>query len=156
MRKRWIGVAAAALAGVLAATASAAGPEKTAFGGAKNGTLELTSSVIMLPRAVEMRGGWQDESLPCTDSRTLEVTVEIFWSKGTATKHRTRTRTMTVENCAEGGPNVGFTLAARGQGLACRNGKWRPGDYSFLTVTRDTVTGLEASAVLILTRTTRC
>jgi hypothetical protein len=156
MTKWLVFAAAAAVAAVLAASAGAAGPEKTAFGTAVSGSLELTSAVIMLPRSAELRGGWIDESLPCTDTRTLEVEVEIFWSKGNRTRHRERSRTMTVENCAEGGPNVGFTLGARGQNLACPNGKWRPGDYSLHTRTRDTTTGLVAHAVLILTRTTPC
>ena len=57
---------------------------------------------------------------------------------------------MTVDNCAEGGPNVGFTLNARANGFGCPNGKWRPGDYSFTTRTVEQASGLEATAVLIL------
>jgi hypothetical protein len=155
MRIRLI-AAGLALAGVVAATAAAAGPEKTAFGIARSGDLQVSSSAIMLPRAAELRGGWLNEAVPCTETRTLRVTVEINWSRGSATRSITRTRTRTVENCAEGGPNVGFTLNARANGFACPNGLWRPGDYSFTTTTVEEATGLEAAAVLILTRTARC
>ena len=63
---------------------------------------------------------------------------------------------MAVENCAEGGPNVGFTIFAKPNGFACPNGNWRPGDYSFLTRTTELASGLQATAVLILTRTAAC
>ena len=156
MRKRWIGAAAVALVAVCTATAAAAGPEKTVFGEARNGDLRVISSAIMLPRAADMRGGWLNDAVPCTATRTLQVTVEIRWSKGTQTKSKTRTKTMTVDNCAEGGPNVGFSLNAKANGFGCGNGKWRPGDYSFSTTTVEQASGLTAHAVLILTRTARC
>jgi hypothetical protein len=149
-------VAGLALAGAVAATAAAAGPEKTAFGIAKSGDLQVSSSAIMLPRAADLRGGWLNEAISCLETRTLQVTVDIFWSRGTASRHVQRTRTITVENCAEGGPNVGFTLNAKANGFGCANGRWRPGDYSFNTKTVELASGLEASASLILTRTTRC
>jgi hypothetical protein len=155
MRFRLI-VAGLALAGIVATTAAAVGPEKTAFGTAKSGDLQVTSSAIMLPRAADLRGGWLNEAVPCTDTRTLIVTVEIFWSRGPSTRHVTLTKAATVDNCAEGGPNVGFTLSARANGLGCRNGKWRRGDYSFHTRTVEQTTGLEATAVLILTKTAPC
>jgi hypothetical protein len=149
-------VAGLALAGVVAATAAAAGPEKTAFGIAKSGDLQVSSSAIMLPRAAELRGGWLNEAISCLETRTLQVTVDIFWSRGTSSRHIQRTRTMTVENCAEGGPNVGFTLNAKANGFGCANGNWKRGDYSFQTRTVEQSSGLEATAVLILTKTARC
>ncbi len=155
MRIRLI-VAGLSLAGVVAATAAAAGPEKTAFGIAKSGDLQVSSSAIMLPRSADMRGGWINEAVPCTETRTLRVTIRIFWSRGSATRNVTRMKTMTVDNCAEGGPNVGFTLNARANGFGCPNGRWRPGDYSFTTRTVEQASGLEATAVLILTKTARC
>jgi len=145
-----------ALAGIAAATAAAAGPEKTAFGIAQSGDLRVVSSAIMLPRAADLRGGWLNEAIACTETRTLRVTAEIFWSRGSSTRHVTRTRTVTVDNCAEGGPNVGFTLDAKANGLGCPNGRWKPGDYSFHTKTVELASGLKATAVLILTRTARC
>jgi hypothetical protein len=155
MRIRLI-AAGLAVAGIVAATAAAAGPEKTASGIARSGDLRVMSSAIMLPRAADLRGGWLNEAIACTETRTLRVTVEIFWSRGSSTRRVTRTRTVTVDNCAEGGPNVGFTLNARANGFGCPNGNWRPGDYSFNTTTVEQASGLEATAVLILTRTARC
>jgi hypothetical protein len=156
MRKRWVAAAAVGLATACAATAAAAGPEKTVFGEARSGDLRVISSAIMLPRAAEMRGGWLNDAVPCTDTRTLDVTVQIIWSKGQQTKSKTRAKSMTVDNCAEGGPNVGFTLNAKANGFGCPNGTWRPGDYSFSTTTVEQASGLTAHAVLILTKTAKC
>jgi hypothetical protein len=156
MRKRWI-AAAAALAVGLGATAAAAQSEITAFGTAEDGDLLVASSVIFLPKSAEMRGGWLDESVPCIAQHSLRVRIEIFWSKGNQTKRKIATKTRLVDNCAEGGPNVGFAVNAKASGFACPNGKWRPGTYSFNTRTTDlTAGGLNADASLILTKGGTC
>ena len=155
--KRWLIAAAAALAIGLGATPAVAQPEITAFGTARDGELLVASSVIFLPRSVEMRGGWVDESVSCFDRHSLRVRIEIFWSRGIQTKRKIATRTRDVDNCAEGGPNFGFAINARTSGFACPNGKWKRGTYSFNTRTTDlTAGGLRADASLILTKTGSC
>jgi hypothetical protein len=156
MRKRWI-AASATLAAGLAATAASAQPEITSFGVARDGSLLVSSSVIFLPKAAEMRGGWVDGSASCFDEHTLRVRIEILWSKGVASKRKAATKTRAVENCAEGGPNFGYSINAKTSGFACPGGtKWRPGTYSFNTRTRDLTSGLEADATLIVTKTGSC
>lgn len=156
MRKWWI-AAAATLAIGLGATAAVAQSEITAFGTARDGDLLLASSVIFLPKSVEMRGGWVDESVSCFDQHSLRVRIEIFWSKGQQTKRKIATKTRAIDNCAEGGPNFGYAINAKASGFACPNSKWRPGTYSFSTRTTDlTAGGLRADASLILTKTGSC
>jgi hypothetical protein len=53
-----------------------------------------------------------------------------------------------VANCAEGGPNMGFTFSARRLGMACPSGAWKPGRYSLATTTKHLASGLEAIASL--------
>jgi hypothetical protein len=156
MRKRWI-AAFAALAVGLGTTAAAAQSEITAFGTAVDGDLLVSSSVIFLPKAADMRGGWVDETVPCTDTHQLRVRIEIHWSKGTKTKSKVTSKTGAVENCAEGGPNFGYAVSAKVNGFVCPGGrKWRPGTYSFNTITTDLTTGLQAQATLILTKGGSC
>ncbi len=57
-----------------------------------------------------------------------------FGRSGTRVSRQGRFRT---ENCAEGGPNMGFTLAAKAIGYGCPNGRWKPGQYTFVTVAVD-------------------
>jgi hypothetical protein len=156
MRRLWIAAAAVVAATVGTTTALAVGPEKTAFAIARDGNLRVISSAIMLPSSAELRGGWLNEAISCLETRRLRVRIEVFYSRGQQTKNLSRTRTRTVHNCAEGGPNVGFTLFAKPNNFACPNGRWRPGDYSFHTRTTELASGLVSEAVLILTRTAPC
>jgi hypothetical protein len=78
-----------------------------------------------------MRGVWVDDTRPCSEKRLLDVKAQIdFVSTG---KRVVRKKTFSTANCAEGGPNMGFTLTAKSIGLACANGHWKPGRYSFVT-----------------------
>jgi hypothetical protein len=139
---------ALAAAAALAGTGAAAASLPAAFGSAKQGSLSVSSSVLLAPRQALMQGVWLDPSRPCAESHAVRVTVQIFWRRGAAHENVRRSKVGTVDNCAEGGPNFGFTLSARGRGLSCANGKWKPGLYSFVTRTEDTVTGLIAIASL--------
>ena len=47
-------------------------------------------------------------------------------------------------------------LSARAVGMACPNGRWKPGLYHFLTRAKEPKRGLEASASLDWTNTRRC
>src|SRR5262249_10255247 len=59
-------------------------------------------------------------------------------------------------NCAEGGPNVGFTITARQAGLACPNGAWKPGRYDFVTTTIEPTRKLLATARALWTNGRPC
>jgi hypothetical protein len=124
------------------------GAEPTAFGTARLGTLTVTASVVVGAKAVDMRGVWNDTKVPCTVNRRLRVRVLVDRVASGKTKRVVRSGTFRDPNCAEGGPNVGFTLNARSIGLACPNGRWKPGLYHFLTRAREPKRNLEASASL--------
>jgi len=150
-------LATVALAAALAAPAALGAALPGAYGHATSGSLEVVSDVLLAPKSADMRGVWLDDTLSCSTSRTLKVSIEVFYSSSTgATKHKKLSKTGPVGNCAEGGPNFGFTFNAAGRGFACSSGKWKPGSYSFLTTTKDTTSGLSASAVLLWNNATFC
>ena len=130
--------------------------EPTTFATARLGTLTVTASVVVGPKTVDMRGVWNDTKVPCTVSRPLRVRVLVDRVASGKTKRVVRSGTFRDSNCAEGGPNVGFTISARAVGLACPNGRWKPGLYHFLTRAKEPKRGLEASASLDWRNTRRC
>jgi hypothetical protein len=136
----------AALVALALPTAAAA--ETSAFAEAKKGHLRVLSSVLLTRKAVDMMGGWLNESQPCTWERRLRVSVKIFRTRGGATNDFSRARTAKRMNCAEGGPNLGFQLDASDTGFACPNGAWRPGRYGFVTRTKHRASGVVAVASL--------
>jgi hypothetical protein len=141
---------------LLLGVAAAAGGEPASFGTARLGTLTVTANVLVGPKAVDMRGVWNDTKVPCTVSRRLRVRVLVDRVAAGKTTRVRRTGAFRDPNCAEGGPNVGFTLSARAAGMACPNGRWKPGLYHFLTRAKEPKRGLEASASLDWTNTRRC
>ena len=141
---------------LLGVTAVAGGGEPSAFGSARLGSLTVTASVFVTAKAVDMRGVWNDTKVPCTVSRPLRVRVLVDRVAGGKTTRVRRAGTFRDPNCAEGGPNVGFTLRARTIGLACPNGRWKPGRYHFLTRSKEPKRQLEASASLDWTNTQTC
>jgi hypothetical protein len=152
-------VAAASAAAALGTAAGTAGGayEPAAYGTAQSGTLNVTSGALVLRKAAELKGVWLDDSLPCSEQRTLEVHVEVFFTPRSGPGRRKKlSKTGAVANCAEGGPNFGFLFRPRRYGMGCRNGAWKRGDYSFLTTTKDTTSGLTASASLLWQKTTSC
>jgi hypothetical protein len=156
MKRKWIaGLAAVTCALVLVAGASA---ETSAYADARSGTLSVTSGIVVLPRSADMRGVWVDEAVPCLENRRLRVRVDIFYTVfgSSAGRHLRRTRTGPVGNCAEGGPNFGFTLRADGNGFACPNGAWKPGRYGYVVRTTFLATGLRATASLNFDRRAPC
>jgi hypothetical protein len=128
-------VMVAAVLGALALPTAAAA-ETSVFAEAKKGDLRVLSSVLLTNRAVDMMGGWLNESQPCTTERRLRVTVRIFRTRGNSTGVFGDNVTAKRMNCAEGGPNLGFQFDASDTGFACPNGTWRPGRYEFITRTR--------------------
>jgi hypothetical protein len=130
----------------------------TVFGIAQRGSLDVSSSVLVFHRGVDMRGGWTDESIPCTAWRSLDVRVEIdYVPRGGTTFRRFRERRIQpVQNCAEGGPNMGFSLSARRTGLACPDGTWRPGRYDLTTWTLHRATRVRAIAGVSFAKRSGC
>jgi hypothetical protein len=117
----------------------------------------VTSSVLVTSRAVDQFGGWTDESKPCTAFRVLRVTAEIFRTRPNGTgQHRIRTKRHAMMNCAEGGPNLGFSRTAASVGLACADGRWKPGFYEFVTRTKHLASGLVSLASLGWNRRGTC
>lgn len=146
MRKRTFAALATTAAGlVLAGAASAAPP--FAFGGAKLGSLTVTAGVLPSETSVDLQGVWNDPSVSCAATRQLIVKAEVFYSPASGQPKRiVRSKQGAVGNCAEGGPNFGFTIPATTKGLACPDGSWKPGTYSFVTFARHVATGLRAYA----------
>jgi hypothetical protein len=144
------------LALVLAAPALAA-DEPSAFGMAQRGSFKLVSSVLLSPKGGEMKGVWLDGKAGCLDRRTLRVSIQVdlVSSAGKTTRIK-RSRRGAVDNCAEGGPNFGFDLTPKPYGMACANGRWKPGRYSLTTKTTDVRSGLTAQASLYHQVTRRC
>ena len=141
---------------LLLGVAAAAGGEPTSFGTARLGTLTVTASILVSPKAADMRGVWNDTKSPCPENRRLGVRVLVDRVAAGKTTRVRRAGTFRDANCAEGGPNVGFTLTARAAGMACPNGRWKPGLYHFLTRAKEPKRGLEASAGLDWRNTRRC
>lgn len=122
---------------VAAGTAAAAG-EPSVFAAARIGNLDVVSGVLVSPTSVDLRGVWVDQTQPCTQTRLLDVKgVVDYVPFGRQGQRVQRKRTFRTANCAEGGPNMGFTLGAKAIGLGCANGRWKPGQYTFVTTSVD-------------------
>ena len=129
------------------AMAVAANEPPSTIGAARLGSLTVTSAAYVSPKAVELMGVWNDPSAPCSASRRLRMRVAVdFIPAGGKPRVVRRTGVFTSANCAEGGPNVGFTLTARKLGCACANGTWKPARYNFVTETTEPRRGLKAIA----------
>ena len=137
----------------LSATASA---EINSFAEARRGSLHVLSSVLVSGHSVDMRGGWFNTSLSCTASRRLHVHAQIQRTTGHSSEATGNAKTRRVMNCAEGGPNVGFTFSPADAGMACPNGSWKRGRYDFLTRTRHVRSGVVAVATLGWTKKKAC
>lgn len=146
----------AALALLLAAPSLAA-DQPAAYGIAQRGSLKVVSSVLLSPKGGEMKGVWLDGKKGCLDRRTLRVSIQIdLVSAAGKTTRIKRSKRGLVDNCAEGGPNYGYDLAPKAYGMACANGRWRPGRYSMTTRTLDVRSGISAQASLYHQVTRRC
>lgn len=145
--------AALVLAGAIAALVTAA-PAQGAlsppevFATAEQGDLVVASSVFVFRTGADMRGVWLNESIGCDQWRRIRVRILVAFTPPGASRSQIvrKRKTRVVQNCAEGGPNTGFTVGARGLGFDCPSGRWRPGRYDFATRTRHYATGLVATA----------
>lgn len=147
-------IVVAVLAGLLAAVAASAAGEPEVFGSAKLGSLSVTSGAIVGPKSVDMRGVWIDDKRPCSETRTITVKAEIDYIP--TAKRVVKKGAFKTPNCAEGGPNMGWTIGAKSVGLACPKGTWKPGRYHFVTTTTETKSGLKAVASVGWAKTGRC
>ena len=148
-------VAAASVATGPAAAAAAADDPGT-LAAARHGSLLVASSALVGNRNAEMMGGWTNDRVTCTASRRLTVRILIDRVRGGKTDRVQRRKTGRVTNCAEGGPNFGFVIRAADVGLACADGSWRPGRYTFVTNTRHHSSGVRAIASLSFRITDPC
>ena len=134
-----------------AATALAADlPDATAM--AQRGSLKLVARVLLNSdpmRSAELKATWLDAKQRCDVNRQLRVSYRIDLVRGSVTtRRRPPAKTGLVTNCSEGGPNFGFDVTARGLGMACANGDWKPGFYSIDVRALDLRSGLSVSAFL--------
>lgn len=157
MRTRLVSaVLGLAVAAACPAAAPASNHEPFAFGQAERGSLKVVSGAFVGARSADLQGVWLDETVGCDQWRTLSVNVLIDYSRGGVTRRVSRRRAGAVRNCAEGGPNFGFSIRARPNGLACPNGRWKPGFYTFVVRTRHRASGVMALVSLAWSNTVRC
>jgi hypothetical protein len=147
----------ATVAVLVAAPAAGAADWPGTFGLAERGSLKLVAGVLLHPTGGEMKGVWIDSRQSCLTRRTLRVSIQIDLVSGAGKTTRIRrSRQGAVDNCAEGGPNFGFDLRPKSYGMACANGRWRPGRYAMTTKTLDVASGISAQASLYHQVTRRC
>jgi hypothetical protein len=149
----FLGLAAVA---ATAASAALAAELPTATAVAEKGSLKIVSRALLAPKSAELMGVWLDARRPCSEQRRLRVSVLVDLVHGSTTTRRNRSRRGLVANCAEGGPNFGFTVTPSGLGMGCMSGRWKPGRYVFVVRTFDPVGQLRAVATLAHQETRRC
>ena len=154
--KRLLLLAALGLA-LAAASPAGAQDEPIAFGDARKGPLRVVSFAGVGARFADLTGTWYNDKVGCEQWRRLRVSVFVDFEppKGRG-KIVERTRTGVVKNCAELGPSFGFLLRPRRIGLACPNGRWRPGHYTFHTKTLHLGARLESATTLLWANTRAC
>jgi hypothetical protein len=147
----------AAVAGAALAIAPAAAvADPNTFASAQRGKLLVSSSALVTNRNAEMMGGWTNENVACNVDRRLTVRILIDRVRGGNTDRFSRKKTGRVTNCAEGGPNFGFTISARAAGMACPDGTWKPGLYDYVTNTFHHSSRLRAIGTLFFRRSDPC
>lgn len=151
-------IAAAIVIALACAAGSAAADLPSAYGMAQQGTFKVVAGVLVTAKGAELKGVWLDDTKGCLVKRTLAVSILVdrMGKPGGATTRVRRSRSGAVDNCAEGGPNFGYDLTARAAKMACPDGRWKPGYYSFVTKVRDRTSGLVAQASLHYEATRAC
>jgi hypothetical protein len=152
--------AAAALAALAAAApATAAGPfDPAVLGTATRGHESVMTAVYVYPTGAQLLAVWTEDGIGCSVGHRLRITGTFDYTpspSGRSRRYRI-TRTFRVGNCAEGGPNTGFTLRAYKRHAVCPGGRWHPGDYQMSTTATDLATGLKASADVQFTISRPC
>lgn len=151
-------IAAAVVIVLACAAGSAAADLPSAYGMAQKGALKVVAGVLVTAKGAELKGVWLDDTKGCLVKRTLAVSILVdrVPKPGGATTRVRRSRSGALDNCAEGGPNFGYDLTARAARMACPDGRWKPGYYSFVTTVRDRAGGLVAQASLYYEATRAC
>lgn len=130
-------------------------------GEAVSGSLRVVSTVAATHGQVLLRGGWMDQTLDCSVFRGLRIGAILRFEnlRGTLKRTMTRGRKGAVRNCTGESPNFGFRIRAsdtvpRPEGhhphlsLACANGRWRSGSYSFTVRTTHRLTMVSSVATV--------
>lgn len=143
---RLASTAAVALAALVAAPVGSADHLPSTLSIARDGNLDVYASIFVSHTATDQRGGWLNESLGCQQWRRLIVRANIFRTRNGRTQTRSFVRSRPVQNCAEGGPNMGFSKTANALGMACADGRWKPGRYEMVTRVVFVATGLTSVA----------
>jgi hypothetical protein len=142
---------------VLAAAAALAVDEPASYGTARLGSLTVTSGILVSAKSVVMQGVWNDAKVSCRVNRRLTVKADVNYIPAGGNPRRFVRRGVFLDtNCAEGGPNVGFTITARQPGFACPNGAWKPARYSFVVRTIEPTRKLQSVVSLDWFKTARC
>jgi hypothetical protein len=148
MRRAQLAISTAVAGAALAIAPAAAVADPNTFASAKRGKLLVSSSVLVGNRNAEMMGGWNNPRVACNVDRRLTVRILIDRVRGGNTDRVRRKKTGPVTNCAEGTPNFGFVIRAADVGLACPDGSWRPGLYTYVTNTFHHASRLRAIGTL--------
>jgi hypothetical protein len=152
-------VAALTSLAAAAAPATAASPFNPAvITDATSGTETVSAAIYVSTVDAQLLGVWNQPGIGCATVRKLRITGRFFYTPSPAGhgRHYAITRTFKVRNCAEGGPNTGFTLRAVKRRAVCPGGRWHPGEYQMQTVVTDIATGLKTSAYTDFTITRPC
>ncbi|MEX2210334.1 MAG: hypothetical protein WD689_01025 [Gaiellaceae bacterium] len=147
---------AVALLALLVVPAALAADRPAATAVAERGSQKVVSRVLLSERGGELKGTWYDTKVPCTANRQLRVSYLADLVVGAKTTRKRGAKTGPAPNCAEGGPNFGFDVTARGFGMACPSGRWKPGRYAITVRTFDPVSELRAVASLYYQEARRC
>jgi hypothetical protein len=111
----------------LAAAASGAIEPPSTLGSARLGSLTVTSSALVSQKTVELMGGRErSEGAVQRESQAARPRRSRLHPCRRPPRRVARSGVFKSANCAEGGPNVGFTLTARKLGFACSDGTWKP------------------------------
>lgn len=159
IRQATVAVAAVASLAAAAAPASATSPfDPAVFGTATRGHESVMTAVYVYPTGAQLLAVWTQDGIGCSVNRKLRITGTFDYTPSPSgrSRHYRITRTFRVGNCAEGGPNTGFTLRAYKRHAVCPGGRWHPGDYQMSTTATDLVTGLKASADVQFTMSRPC
>jgi hypothetical protein len=148
------------LGGIAIGKAGSSGPSAalpSALGVAKHGPLRAHDVILLGAKDVTLLGGWENPAVPCAESRLIDVDVLVQRTAPSGGgRFVRRNKSGVTMNCAEGGPNFGFTLSATGLRMACPDGSWARGRYDFVIHTLVRSGTLRATASMTWPNPTTC
>ncbi|MHB1783753.1 MAG: hypothetical protein ACYCTE_13925 [Acidimicrobiales bacterium] len=126
----------ASAAQVLGGTYGPASPT-SAYASAGLGKLTLTSAVLLDSTGAHFLAGWLSSAASCRATRHVVLDATLHYSPLPRAPGSTRSfhlgKLGTIANCGESGPNFAVSFSASRHHLACKGGRWLPGQYSFST-----------------------